>query len=126
MAMRERPDPAMQPLAQHVFSRLVDPFIGRRLAGMSRQAGLIEIQVAIEADNVFTVVGKIDAERRSNWEIQLKAAREQTIRHLGSAAMADAFIDSFMRYQDREDSASYCTLFIVSGRKPGLSRTTAT
>jgi ubiquinone/menaquinone biosynthesis C-methylase UbiE len=94
------PDPAMQPLAQHVFSQLVDAFIGRRLAGMSRQAGLIEIQVAIEADSVFTVVGKIDAERRSNWEIQLKAAREQTIKHLGSSAMADAFIDSFMRYQD--------------------------
>jgi ubiquinone/menaquinone biosynthesis C-methylase UbiE len=114
----EPPDPALQPLTEFVFSQLVDPFIGRRLAGMSRQAGLTEIQVAMEADNVFTVVGRIDAERRSNWEIQWKAAREQTIKHLGSAAMADAFIDSFMRYQDREDTASYCTLFIVSSRKP--------
>jgi ubiquinone/menaquinone biosynthesis C-methylase UbiE len=111
-------DPAMQPLAEHVFSQLVDPFIGRRLAGMSRRAGLTDIQVAMEADNVFTVIGKIDAERRSNWETQLKAAREQTIKHLGSATLADAFIESFMRYQDREDTASYCTLFIVSGRKP--------
>ena len=74
----------------------------------------------MEADNVFTVVGKIDKERRSNWEIQWKAAREQTIKHLGSVAMADTFIDSFMRYQDREDTASYCTLFIVSGRKPAI------
>jgi hypothetical protein len=32
--------------------------------------------------------------------------------------MADAFVDSFMRYQDREDTASYCTLFFVSGHKP--------
>ena len=118
----EPPDPAMQPLAEYVFSQLVDPFIGRRLAAMSRQAGLIDIQVAMETDNVFSVVGKIDAERRNNWEVQLKAAREQIIKHLGSAAMADAFIDSFMRYQDREDTASYCMLFIVSGRKP----TTAT
>ncbi len=81
---------------------------------MSRQAGLIDIQVAMETDNVFS----IDAERRRNWEIQLKAARQQIIKHLGSAAMADAFIESFMSYQDREDTASYCTLFVVSGHKP--------
>ena len=85
---------------------------------MSQQAGLVDIQVAMEIDNVFTVVGRIDPERRSNWEIQSKAAREQTIKHLGSAAMADAFFDNFIRYQDREDTASYCTLFFVSGRKP--------
>ena len=72
----------------------------------------------METDNAFSVVGKIDAERRNNWEVQFRSAREQMIKHLGSAAMADAFIDSFMRYQDREDTASYCTLFIVSGRKP--------
>jgi len=84
----------------------------------NRAAVHIDIQVAMETDNVFSVVGKIDAERRNNWEIQLKAAREQIVKHLGSAAMADAFIDSFIRYQDREDTASYCMLFIVSGRKP--------
>ena len=45
---------------------------------------------------------------------------ESGTKHLGSVAMADTFIDSFMRYQDREDTASYCTLFIVSGRKPAI------
>jgi hypothetical protein len=88
------------------------------MARMSQQSGLLDIQVTMEVDNVFTVVGRIDAERRSNWEIQFKAAREPTIKYLGSAAMADAFFESFMRYQDREDTASYCTLFFVSGRKP--------
>lgn len=48
----EPPDPAMQPLAEYVFSQLVDPFIGRRLAAMSRQAGLIDIQVAMERRGV--------------------------------------------------------------------------
>jgi ubiquinone/menaquinone biosynthesis C-methylase UbiE len=115
--IHEPPDPVIQPLAEHLFSQFADPFIGRRMARMSQEAGLVDIQVAMEIDNVFTVIGRIDAERRSNWEIQFKAAREHTIRHLGSAAMADAFVDSFMRYQDRENTASYCTLFFVSGRK---------
>ena len=116
--INEPPDPAVQPLAEHLFSQIADLFIGRRMARMSQQAGLVDIQVAMEVDNVFTVVGRIDAERRSNWEIQAKAARPQTIKHLGSPAMADAFFDSFIRYQDREDTASYCTLYVVSGRKP--------
>jgi ubiquinone/menaquinone biosynthesis C-methylase UbiE len=116
--IHDPPDPVIQPLAEHLFSHFSDPFIGRRMARMSQQSGLLDIQVTMEVDNVFTVVGRIDAERRSNWEIQFKAAREPTIKYLGSAAMADAFFESFMRYQDREDTASYCTLFFVSGRKP--------
>jgi hypothetical protein len=88
------------------------------MARMSKEAGLVDIRVAMEVDNVYTVIGTIDPERRSNWETQFKAGREHAIKYLGSAAMADAFTDSFMRYQDREDTASYCTLFFVSGCKP--------
>jgi ubiquinone/menaquinone biosynthesis C-methylase UbiE len=116
--IHEPPDPVIQPLAEHLFAQFSDPFIGRRMARMSQEAGLVDIQVAMEVDNVFTVIGRIDAERRSNWEVQFNAARKHTIKHLGSAAMADAFVDSFMRYQDREDTASYGTLYFVSGRKP--------
>lgn len=116
--VNEPPDPAVQPLIEYVFTNLVDPFIGRRLVAMSREAGLVDIEVAMETDNVFTVVGSIDPERRSNWETQWKAAREATVRLVGSAALADALIESFLRYQDRGDTATYCTLFIVSGRKP--------
>jgi ubiquinone/menaquinone biosynthesis C-methylase UbiE len=116
--INEPPDPVVQPLAEHLFSQSAELFIGRRMARMSQEAGLVDIQLAMEVDNVFTVLGRIDAERRHNWEIQFKAGREHAIKQLGSAAMADAFEDIFMRYQDREDTASYCTLFFVSGRKP--------
>jgi ubiquinone/menaquinone biosynthesis C-methylase UbiE len=123
--IHEPPDPVIQSFVEHLFSQFADLFIGRRMARMSQEAGLVDIEVAMEVDNVYTVVGRIDAERRSNWETQFKAGREHAIKHLGSAAMADAFTDSFMRYQDREDTASYCTLFFVSGRKPPQSRQTA-
>jgi SAM-dependent methyltransferase len=123
--INEPPDPVIQPLVEHVFSQVADLFIGRRMARMSQEAGLVDIQVAMEVDKVYTVVGRIDAERRRNWEIQFKAAREPAIKHLGSVAMADAFADSFMRYQDCENTASYCTLFFVSGRKLPQSQQTA-
>ena len=114
----EPPDPAIQPIAEFVFNGLVDPFIGRKMAGMSRDCGLIDIDVKMETDRVFTVIGKIDLERRRNWEIQWSGARARTAELLGSEALADAFIEKFIAYQDRPDTATYCTLYIVSARKP--------
>jgi len=114
----EPPDPAIQPITEFVFSGLVDPFIGRKMAGMCRDCGLTDIDVNMETDRVFTVIGKIDPERRRNWEIQWSGARQRTAELLGSEALADAFIEKFIAYQDRPDTASYCTLYIVSARKP--------
>jgi SAM-dependent methyltransferase len=114
----EPPDPAIQPMTEFLFSGLVDPFVGRKMAGMCRDCGLIDIDVKMEADRVFTVVGKIDPERRHNWEIQWSGARNRAAELLGSKALADAFFEKFIAYQDRPDTATYCTLYIVSARKP--------
>lgn len=114
----EPPDPAIQPMIEFVFGNLVDSFIGRKMAGMCRDCGLIDIDVKMETDRVFTVVGKIDSERRRNWEIQWSGARKPTAALLGSEALADAFIEKFMAYEDRPDTATYCALYIVSARKP--------
>src|SRR5262249_18521104 len=108
-------DPAIQPMIEFVFNGLVDPFIGRKMAGMCRDCGLVDIDAKIEIDRVFTVIGKIDLERRHNWEIQWSGARTRTAELLGSEALADAFIEKFIAYQDRPDTATYCTLYIVSG-----------
>jgi SAM-dependent methyltransferase len=114
----EPPDLAIQAMTEFVFSGLVDPFIGRKMAGMCRDCGLIDIEAKMETDRAFTVIGKIDPERRRNWEIQLSGARNRIAELLGSQALADAFIEKFIAYQDRLDTASYCTHYIVSARKP--------
>ena len=61
-------------MTEFVFSNLVDPFIGRKMAGMCRDCHLIDIGVKMETDRVFTVIGTIDTERRRNWEIQWSGA----------------------------------------------------
>jgi hypothetical protein len=88
------------------------------MAGMCRDCGLVDVDVKMEADRVYTVIGKIDPERRRNWEVQWSGARNPTAEFLGSEALADAFIEKFMAYEDRPDTATYCTLYIVSARKP--------
>lgn len=114
----EPPDLAIQPMAEFIFGNLVDSFIGRKMAGMCRDCGLVDIDVKMEADRVYTVVGKIDAERRRNWEVQWSGARKPVANFLGSEALADAFIEKFMAYEDRSDTSTFCTLYIVSARKP--------
>ncbi len=114
----EPPDPAIQPMAEFVFAGLVDPFIGRKMAGMCRASGLTDIGVCMEVDRVFTVIGPIDPQRRRNWEIQWSGARHRAAELLGSKALADAFFEKFIAYQDRPDTATYCTLYVVSARKP--------
>ncbi len=112
------PDPALQTSADRVFPALVDPFIGRKMASLMRQAGLADIAVHFEADRLFTVVGQVDPERRRNWVDQFAAARPYMARVLGGEPQADAFTEAFLAYQDRPDTASYTALYLASGIVP--------
>lgn len=117
VVINEPPDPALQPLIDLFFNRVVDPFIGRKMAGMCHQCGMVDIAVTMETDRVFTVVGKIDPTRRRNLEVQWAAARGHAVGLFGSEALADAYNDKFFAYQDRPDTATYCTLYVVTARK---------
>ena len=109
-------DPALQPLVERVFPRLVDPFVGRKLAPIFREAGLVDIAVDFEPDRLFTVVGSIDPARRQNWVEQWTAGRPYVAGILGSEPAADALTAAFLAYQDRADSCSYTALYFVRGR----------
>lgn len=111
-------DPALQADAEAFFPTVIDPFVGHKQYGMLHRAGLRDIAVHVEADRLFAVYGAIDQERRENWRAQLSAAFPAIVRCLGSAERARGFVERFLSYQDREDTASYCTLYLVSGVVP--------
>jgi ubiquinone/menaquinone biosynthesis C-methylase UbiE len=113
-------DPQVQPHLDRVFPALVDPFIGRKMAPMFREAGLTEITVAIEADHLYTVIGAIDPPRRQNWVEQHTAARLYVAQVVGSEQEAAAFAEAHLAYMDRADTCSYTALYFVSGA-PGLA-----
>jgi ubiquinone/menaquinone biosynthesis C-methylase UbiE len=108
-------DPALQPLLLKVFARLVDPFVGRKSAPMFMRAGLSDIRVDFEPDRLFTVIGRIDSERRRNWVEQLTAARPYVAQFLGGEPQADEFVTAFLAYQERPDTCSYTALYFVRG-----------
>jgi SAM-dependent methyltransferase len=108
-------DEALQRDVNRVFEGLVDPFVGRKMASFFLDAGLKDISVQFEPDRLFTVVGQIDPDRRHNWAEQLTAARPHIARILGGEPEADAFIERFLRFQDRPDTGSYTALYFVRG-----------
>ena len=61
----------------------------------------------VEADKIFTVIGRIDTQRRWNWEKQFEAARPHLIQIIGSEKGADRFVANFLSiYDDPPRAAS--------------------
>jgi ubiquinone/menaquinone biosynthesis C-methylase UbiE len=101
--------------ARHVISALVDCDIGRKVAAMMISLGLREVNVETETDKIFTVIGRIDAERRWNWERQLQAAHLYLVQIIGSEADADQFVVDFLRNYDDPATCSITTLHFTQG-----------
>lgn len=99
--------------AEKIFHASVDPFVGRKMYAMFREVGLENIVVDVEPDRLFNCFGSIDAERRKNWEVQFRAAKDKWANVLGSAERVERFSDQFLSYQDRPDTVTLCNLFFV-------------
>jgi hypothetical protein len=111
-------DPMLQSQLEKVVPQLVDVFIGRKMASMFLEAGLANIEVDFEPDRLFTVIGKIDADRHQNFADQLSAARAYIAKILGGEHEADQFVAAFLRYYDDPATCSYTTLYLVRGTVP--------
>jgi len=98
------------------MASLVDSNIGQKVAHYLLSLGFQDVRVQIETDRIYTVIGRIDPERRWNWEKQWDAACPQLARSLGSEEEARGFIASFPAFQDDPLTCSYTTLHFTSGR----------
>ena len=78
--------------------------------------GFRDVQVQIETDTLFTVIGTIDTDRRRNWETQLQAMRPHLIQLLGSEFSADRFVKRFLNHYDDPTTCSYTSLYFTRGR----------
>jgi ubiquinone/menaquinone biosynthesis C-methylase UbiE len=100
---------------RHVMAMLVDCDIARKVAPFMISLGFRDVRVDIATDTIFTVIGSIDAERRSNWEKQFQAARPHLIQIIGSEAAADRFVASFLANCDDPTTCSFTALHFTRG-----------
>jgi ubiquinone/menaquinone biosynthesis C-methylase UbiE len=103
---------------RRVMTALVDCDIGRKVSSFMISLGFKDVHLEVEADKIFTVVGRIDVERRWNWEKQFQAARPHLIEINGSDQSADRFIADFLSIYDDPATTSVTTLHFTTGYKP--------
>jgi SAM-dependent methyltransferase len=110
--------PEFEATAAWLMPQLVDPVIGRKVAGYLLALGFTDVDVTIEHDRVFTVIGAVDAERRRNWEVQWRAARPRCAELFGSEAAADRFFAAFFDHHDDPKTATWTSLYVTRARTP--------
>jgi SAM-dependent methyltransferase len=104
-------DPELERKVREVTALLVDVNIGRKVPAYMIALGFRDVQVAIETDTLFTVIGRIDKDRRRNLEIQFQAMRPHLIKILGRKPTSPHWSIAFSRFTTiRKHAASQaCT-----------------
>lgn len=103
---------ALETLRPHGF----DPYVGRRLFGLAKEAGLSDIRIDVQPYHVLA--GRIDDERYAQWEMKIRAVTD-TLASLGwTRERASDLFERFMAHLRDEDTFTYSTLISVSGIVP--------
>jgi SAM-dependent methyltransferase len=90
-----------------------DPYVGRKLYHLAHRAGLSSIEV--EAEPYHLIAGRIDSERRRQWQLKLDLARPVVSSCLGPAR-ARRFLRRFLEHLDDESTLTYSQLFTLRAR----------
>jgi len=112
------PEEPLQADIEAALRPLFDPDVGRKMFLMYHEAGFADIEVKIETDRLFSIFGRIDAERRSNIAKAYEALLPYMAEQFGSPAKGEALVERHLAYLDREDTISPCLLYFVRGRVP--------
>jgi SAM-dependent methyltransferase len=113
-------DALMQQTVARVLNSLqqsgFDPYVGRKLFWLARNAGLDNVRVQVEPYHL--IAGAIDATQFKQWELKLEIARPRMQEALGSGYEADEEVRRFLSYLRRPDTLTYSNVFTVAGDKP--------
>jgi SAM-dependent methyltransferase len=109
-------DPELERKLRDITTLLVDVNIGRKVAPYMIALGFHDVEVAIETDTLFTVIGSIDAQRRQNLQTQFQAMAPHVIGILGSEANVKELTDRILAHYDDPATCSYTALHFTRGR----------
>ena len=112
-------DALMQQTVRRVLTSLehsgFDPFVGRKLFWLARNAGLDNVRV--QAECYHLIAGTIDSSQFKQWELKLEIAKPRMQEALGSGYEADEEVRRFLSYLRRPDTLTYSNVFTVVGEK---------
>ena len=95
-----------------------DPFVGRKVFSLLRNADLTEVTVAVSPYHLFA--GRIDDRDFRLWELKLDIALPQMTRALGSEDSARRLKAQYLDYLRDDNTLTYSVLFTITGYKAGV------
>jgi ubiquinone/menaquinone biosynthesis C-methylase UbiE len=101
---------------REVLASIIDYNIGRKVAPLMIALGFNDVRIEIEADTLFTVVGRIDDDRRRNLETQFQAIRPYLVKLMGSETEVSRYIERFLAHYDDPATCSYTSLHFTTGQ----------
>jgi hypothetical protein len=79
---------------------------------------LADIDIEIETDRIYTVLGAIDAAHRRNFEEVVVGLTRRLAHLFGGTDEANAFVADWLAYLDRDDTNTITTNWVAKGRVP--------
>ena len=92
-----RSTPELERKIREIMALLVDVNIGRKVPAYMIALGFRDVQVDIETDTLFTVIGRIDAEQAAEFGDPISGDAAASVQILGSEAKVDSAGRSFPR-----------------------------
>jgi SAM-dependent methyltransferase len=111
-------DERLQPLMEKLIDVATSGLRGKRLPSLFKNAGLADIDIEIETDPIYTVLGAIDAAHRRNFEEVVVGLTRRLAHLFGGTDEANAFVADWLAYLDRDDTNTITTSWVAKGRVP--------
>jgi len=102
-------------VVRHLARTGFDPFIGRKLFSLCREAGFADATVQVDPYHLYA--GTIDDVQFSQWRTKLEIALPQIASVLGGEQPARKYLEQFLSYLKNPDTLTYSCLFTVTGTK---------
>lgn len=112
------PDPELEGPRERFRQAILGKFESRQVPMMFRRAGLVDIDVEIETDRIYTSIGSISPEQRRNVEEMLSGPIRKFAHIFGGAEAAERYLAARLAYLDRADTSSITAYWVVKGRVP--------
>jgi SAM-dependent methyltransferase len=103
-------------VVDHLAATGFDPFVGRKLFSLCRQAALGSVGVQIDPYHLYA--GAIDEKQFGQWQTKLEIAMPHMVAALGSEEAARKYSKRFLAYLQNPETLTYCSLFTVTATKP--------
>jgi len=111
-------DPSLQPLIERLVAESIPGYQAKALPELFSKTGLVDINLDIRTDPIYTTIGKAKPEQTRNIREVLAGPISKLTHIFGSKEKGSAFLEDLIAYFEREDTSAITTYWVTTGTVP--------